>query len=423
MGMSAEANASELPLVAALVTAGLSQPRAEPITDSIFRVRDVANVYLVTTADGDVLINAGLMDNIESNKAKLAPHRTGPLRRIILTQAHADHYGGTPSLRETQTQVIAGQRFTDTWNYFHDLGPYLERRIYKLWGMTFQRDDNAPKVPKVVPDIAVEGKYSFEQGGRRFELIATPGGETLCSISVWMPEERVALVGNLFGPVLPSMPFLTTTRGDRPRLAQRFLDSLDTVRNLGAEILVAGHSEPVRGAKNVRAVLDKLHAAVSFVKDATIEGMNAGKDVHTLMREIRLPDALKIGEYHGNVRWAVRAIWEENSGWFHYDSTTSLYGVPRASIDSDLAELAGGATALAERARQKLERNLPLEALHLLDVALGAEPANTNALGVKNEVLQRLLAQAGNINVSEVMWLRSEITLTDIALVAADTPR
>ncbi|MBK6509248.1 MAG: MBL fold metallo-hydrolase, partial [Haliea sp.] len=48
------------------------------------------------------------------------------------------------------------------------------------------------------------------------------------------------------------------------------------------------------------------------------------------MRDIHLPDALALGEFHGKVSWAVRTIWEEYSGWFHFDSTTSLYGVPRA---------------------------------------------------------------------------------------------
>jgi alkyl sulfatase BDS1-like metallo-beta-lactamase superfamily hydrolase len=407
----------QMPLVAALVTSGLSQVHPDPITDFIFRVKDVANLYLVTTGDGDVLINSGLMDSAERNKVKLAPLRTGTLRKVILTQAHPDHFGGVPVLRESQTQVIAERRFSDTWNYFHDLGPFLERRMHKLWGMTFQRSDDAPKAPKITPDVLVDGRYAFEQGGRRFELLSTPGGETLCSLCVWMPEERVLFTGNLFGPVLMSMPFLTTIRGDRPRLVQRYLDSLQKVRDLGADVLIAGHSEPVRGADKVRAALDKLHAAVSYVKAATLAGMNAGKSVHTLMREICLPEECRIGEYHGKVSWAVRAIWEENAGWFHYDSTPALYGVPRSSVDRDLCELGGGAQALADRARQKLERDQPLEALHLLDIALGAEPSNASALGVKQAALQRLLAASGGTNVSEVMWLRSEIAATQTALI------
>lgn len=279
-----------------------------------------------------------------------------------------------------------------------------------------KRGANPPPPPEVVPDISVDRRYEFELGGRRFEVISTPGGESLDSVTVWMPKERVAFTGNLFGPVFLAMPNLVTTRGDKPRLVQRYLPSLDTVRNLGAEILITGHGEPIRGAEKIRAALDKMHAAVTYVKDAVIAGMNAGKDVHTLMREIRLPEELKIGEFHGKVSWAVRSIWEEHSGWFHYDSTTSLYGVPRSSIDADLAELAGGASTLAARARKKLNENRPLEALHLLDIALGADRTNADALTVKRDALQVLLRESGGVNLSETMWLKSEIAAAEAAL-------
>ena len=406
------------PPLANLVLAGSGQTEAEAITDYIFMAKDISNAYLVRTGDGDVLINTGFMDNAARNKALLAPVRRGPLRKIILTQAHADHYGGVPAFLEPGTEVIAERRFVDTWRYFDDLAPYLARRSRKLWASTIKRAGNPPPPPKVVPDIAVDRRHAFEQGGRRFELISTPGGEALDSLVVWMPEERVVFTGNLFGPVFMSMPNLCTVRGDKPRLVQRFLPSLDTVRNLGAELLITGHGDPIRGAAKIRGDLDKLRAAVSYVNDATIAGMNAGKDVHTLMREITLPQDLEIGEFHGKVSWAVRTIWEEYSGWFHYDSTTALYGVPRSSVNADLAELAGGAGALTARAKEKLSNGRPLEALHLLDIALGVEPANTGALAAKKDALQVLVRDSGGTNLSEVMWLRSEIAAIDAALAA-----
>ncbi len=116
------------PPLASLVLSGDQQTAAEPISDFIFMAKDISNAYLVTTDDGDVQINTGFMDNAERTKRLLAPRRTGPLRRIILTQAHPDHYGGVPVMREPDTQVIAERRFVETWRYFRDLVPLFARR-------------------------------------------------------------------------------------------------------------------------------------------------------------------------------------------------------------------------------------------------------------------------------------------------------
>jgi glyoxylase-like metal-dependent hydrolase (beta-lactamase superfamily II) len=406
------------PLLASLVQSGEGQTETTGINDFIFMVKDISNAYLVRTADSDLLVNAGFMDNAERNRDLFAKVRRGPLRRIVLTQAHPDHYGGVPVLREPGTQLIAGRGFVNTWRYFNELGPYLARRSRKLWAGAIKRSANPAAPPEVIPDVLVDRhqRYEFEQGGRRFELIATPGGESLDGICVWLPQERVLFTGNLFGPVFLSMPNLCTVRGDKPRSVQRYLRSLAAVRELGAELLITGHGEPIRGAAKIRADLDRMHAAVSHVNQAVIAGMNAGKDVHSLMREIRLPEELKVGEHHGKVSWAVRTIWEEYSGWFHYDSTASLYAVPRSAVHADLAELSGGAGALAARARLRLGEGKPLEAIHLLDVALDAEPKQAEALAVKKQALQLLMQQSGGANLSEVMWLKSEIAAVEAAL-------
>jgi len=401
------------PMLIDLVRAGEGRHDADKVTDFLFTAVDQTNAHLVTTADGDVLINTGYYTFTDRNKAILAPHRTGPLRKIIVTQSHPDLFGGVPAFKEPGTQVIVQKDFKKIWeDVWLKLRPTFGPRNRKLWAHALQQEMAAVR-PRVegtdfAYDILVDREYAFEQGGRRFEVYATNGGETLDSMVVWMPNERIVFTGNLFGPVFMAMPNLNTMRGDKPRLVNNYLPSLDRVRKLGAEILVTGH-EVVRGAKEVQEKLDKLYNAIAWIRDYTLDGMNAGKDVYTLMREVKLPDHLQIGEPHGKISWGVRAIYHEFSGWFLFDYTTSLYGVPRSSVDSDLAELAGGPPALAARARQKMDQGKALEAMHLVEIARGADPDCVPALEVQRDALNQLLDECGRINLSETMWLLSEL--------------
>ncbi len=399
------------PMLADLVRAGEAQTEAIAITDFVYMAQDISNAYLVTTRDGDVMINTGFMGSVDRNKNLFKPVREGPLHTVFLTQAHPDHYGGVPAFVEPKTQVVAGKSFVETWQFFKMLDTYLRTRSGKIWSGTIKGRDLT--VPEVIPDVGVETHQSFVIGERTFEVIATPGGESPCAVVVWLPEERIAFTGNLFGPIFGSVPNLCTMRGDKPRSAHKWLKDLEKVRDLEADLLITGHGEPIRGATSIKQQLDNMHAAVSYIHDKTVEGMNAGKGVHRLMREIQLPDNITIGEFHGKVAWAVRTIWEEYSGWFHMDSTTSLYGVPRSSINGDLVELAGGAAALAQRAAQMNSEGKPLEALHLTDIALDVESENSAALTQKKQALETLLAQSGGQNMSETMWLKGQITATE----------
>ena len=403
------------PPLAGLARAGDTQTEAVAITPFIFMARDISNAYLVTTDDGDVMVNTGFFDdtNVARNVALLKPHRTGPLRHIILTQSHADHFGGVPAFSDSDTKVIGGPGFNEAWGDMNRLQPFFGPRSKKLWGSTLKRGAAPKPAPNVVPDILVDRSYRFEQGGRSFELISAPEGETVDNLIVWMPNEKIAFTGNLVGPVWLSMPFLCTLRGDKPRLVWNYLKSLEKLRALNADIIITGHGEPIRGAGQIRADIDKMHGAVSWVRDYTLDGMNAGKTVHELMRDVALPAELKIGEFHGKVSWAVKTIWEEYAGWLHYeDGTTELYGVPRSSVNADFVELAG-ADALVQRAGAHVDAGRPLEALHLLDVVLGVDAANHDALAIKKRATEQLLKASGGGNLSETMWLKSEIAAID----------
>lgn len=393
-----------------------TEPRTSAINDFIHLSEGLSNSYLVVTSGGRVVINTGMGFEAPSHRLAFDAVDPSPVRYILLTQGHVDHVGGVDLFREPGTEVVANVR-----NAAHQAD---DARIHRFrvsrsafaWADAIRaahqyirthHDGPAPAQSRPRPTITFDDTYSFELGGVRFELLATPGGETLDSMVVWLPQHGICFTGNLFSALFGHFPNLVTVRGDRYREAPRFIESLDRVMALDAECLLVGHHQPIRGRELIRAELERLRGAVEYVHDETVRGMNAGKDVRTLMREIALPRDLDVGEGYGKVAWSVRAIWETYAGWFHHESTTELYGVPRSAIDSDLVELAGGAEPLAQRAMRKNAEGQWLEAIHLCEVALGAAPANESALSASLEAHQALLDNSQNF--WESAWLRREI--------------
>lgn len=399
----------------AAVKSGDAQAQAIPIADGIFMSQDVSNSYLVTTDAESLVVNTGTKEGGARHAALYAAVSEAPIRYVLFTQAHNDHFGGLHAFRHPGLETIAHARYPLGRVEREALRDFYTPRTMKLWRALIGSAYFSPAQEWPI-DILVEDRLAFSLGDTRFEALSVPGGETLDSLALWLPDRGAVFTGNMFGPLFLHVPNLNTTRGDRQRSARMFLDSLDRVRRLDADLLITGHGEPIRGRDKVRADLTRLHDGVAYIHDATVAGMNAGKDVHTLMREIALPADLSLGEGHGNVRWAVRTVWEEYAGWFHYDATTSLYAVPEAAVHGDLVELAGGPDPLAARARAHLDAGRPLEALHLVQIALGAAPDARPALEVKRAALALLLEQGGGVNLSETMWLRSEIAEADEAL-------
>jgi alkyl sulfatase BDS1-like metallo-beta-lactamase superfamily hydrolase len=397
---------------AQLVRSGQRQIAAIDRGDGIWESRGVGNSYLVTTAAGDVLVNAGTLADARRGKALFAAVSANNVRLVVLTQSHANQYGGLEVYKTPDTEVIAHRLYLAERADAEALSAHYRRGSRRIFGsITGRTEDMVPTI-EVQPDrpIGDEG-YAFELGGRRFELIWTPGGETRSAIIVWLPQDRVAIVGNLFGPLFGNHPNLNTLRGDRPRSAMEFVHSVRRLRSLRPVRILTGH-EVIEGEEHIQAETARIADAVQWVHDRTVEGMNAGQDLRSLMREIRTPQDLTLTEEYGKLAWNVRAIWHEYTGWFDPTrGTTELYGVPPSSVAAALAELAGGAERIAERAREFVLHGEPLEALHLLDIALAVDAASMLARQVKRDALLLLDHQTGGRNLWERRWIASEIEL------------
>lgn len=388
---------------------------AEEVVPGIWCSPGLSNTYLLTTGDGRVVVNTGMGFESLVHRANFDAVDSSPIRYVIVTQGHYDHVGGLETMRDPQTQVVAQAN----WRHWRDDNERL--LAYRANNSAFAFSDKLAngiaaiqqRFGKRLPaqaahsaDIEVDDSLVLTVGGRTIELLATPGGETTDSMVVWLPEQRVCLCGNTFGPVFGHIPNFVTMRGDRYRDPLTTIASIERVRELRPEVLITGHFDPIHGADRIHSELTRLRDAIAYLHDRTVEGMNAGQDVHALMREITLPAELEVGQGYGKVSWDVRAIWENYSGWFHHRSTTELYDVGLNELNADLVELAG-VEQVVTRAQERLASGDPVHAIHLAEAVVHADPTHTGARAVLTAAHQDLLTASANF--WESAWLTKKI--------------
>jgi alkyl sulfatase BDS1-like metallo-beta-lactamase superfamily hydrolase len=262
----------------------------------------------------------------------------------------------------------------------------------------------------MLPNTLFDKDLNFTLGQEKFEILHTPA-ETYDALTVWMPEHKAAFVGDLF---YQSFPNIYTLRGTKPRWALDYVDSINRVLALNPEILLPSHGEPIFGNDNIYREMIRYRDAIQYVHDETVNGMNKGRDVYSLMREIKLPKNLDVGEAYGWVSWSVRGIYEGYMGWFDGE-TVSMYAQSPKSIYPDLIKLADGVEKVINLSEQYLNNGDSVKALLLIEAAIEAEPDNILVIQMKLKILTIMRKDSGNLN--ESGWLNYAIKQTEQKLI------
>ncbi len=395
--------------------------RQKRVNEFVYLSEGYSNSFLVVTPAGRVVINTGMGFEAPIHKAYYDGIDSGPIRYIVLTQGHVDHVGGVDHFREPGTLVVAQANNAEHQAYDARLAPFRQRRSSFAFAQAFKLARGVgtalpPPQSQPKPDVLFRERFQFELGGVAFELVACNGAETRDSLVAWLPQHKLLFAGNVFGALFGHFPNLVTIRGDRYRDALEYVATLEQLLGFDAEVLCVGHHDPVIGRDAIRGEITRMRDATLYVHDAIVAAMNEGKDVWSTMRELRLPAHLEVGEGYGKIPWSARAIWEQYQGWFHGRSTTELYDTPYWAVSPELVALAGGPGAVAEAAQKKAE-SAPVEALHLAEAALAADPKHAGALRASLAAHRTLLR--GTHNFWETRWLEHQIAELEATLGGA----
>ena len=367
-----------------------------------------SNTIVLDTPAGAVIIDTSRPPASKAHFDLLQKSGVTKAAYVILTHGHGDHTGGVVLWKPLGAKVVAQESFGEFLGYQRMLAGFFGRRNAAQFQFAGSggaaaaaapvQAGPAPNVLGIEPDITFRDTLDLDVGGVKLQLISTPG-ETPDHLTVWAPSLKAAFVGDNF---YESFPNMYTLRGTRPRWPMDYINSLDKVLALEPEIVIPSHGPAIVGKDNVRAQFTKMRDAIVYVHDAVLKGMNEGKDVHTLMREIKLPPQLDVGEGYGKISWSVRGIYEGYAGWFDGDPA-GMFPEGRDSVSGSLVKLAGGGKAIADEAGSLIGQGKLVEALHLTSIGLEGAPGDKDVLRARVAAFEALVKASTNRN--ELGWL------------------
>ena len=351
--------------------------QSEELAPGVVFFHTWANVTAIRTEAGLVLVDTGNFVARERTFAAVRAADASPLHAAVYTHGHADHACGLPPFLEEAR--AAGRPAPLIVGHRHVARRFDRYRLTAPWnGLINSRQFSVNAVWPTeydYPTVVYDETHVLEAGSARLEL-RHARGETDDHSWLWWPERRVLFTGDLFFWVAPN--------AGNPQKVQRYAGewarALRAMAERPAELLIPGHGVPIAGAARVRQALGDTAEWLETLERETVARMNAGLSLEEIVAEVRPPAHLAGRPYlkavYDEPEYVVRNIWRLYGGWWD-GRPAHLKPAREAEIGREVAALAGGAEALADRASVLAEAGNLALACHLADWAAAAAPDST----------------------------------------------
>jgi len=204
-----------------------------------------SNAGFVVTSEGVVVFDAlgtpVLGRELIEAIRKITP---APIRRIIISHYHADHFYGLPPFKDAGAEIWAHRAARE----------YLDTEAARL-RFAERRQSLAPWVGadmRLVPaDRWLDGETSFKLGGLTFRVFPVGPAHTPEDLAMMVEEENVLFVGDLM--FAGRIPFV----GDADSRA--WIAAIDRIVKFNPKVLIGGHGDASRdAAADLRMTRDYL---------------------------------------------------------------------------------------------------------------------------------------------------------------------
>lgn len=225
-----------------------------------------SNSHFVVTNKGVLLFDTGsseLIGNEIKNAIKSVTDK--PVRWVINSHSHADHWLGNAAFTDTGAEIIASKQALATMKNDGPSAVEFYARVTKgAIGPT----------QLVYPTLTLTQEEKWHVGGIDIEFIFSNDGHSPGDILMWLPQQKIIFGGD----VLSSdwMPIITG-HGNVPNL----IETLNVIVKLKPAIVLTGHGRSTT-LKSVRRDADLL----SSVWKQVTSGYNNGKNSNEILSDV-----------------------------------------------------------------------------------------------------------------------------------------
>jgi alkyl sulfatase BDS1-like metallo-beta-lactamase superfamily hydrolase len=392
------------------------------VSPRIWQVRgfDLANITFVKGDNGWIVIDT--LGSTETAKAALdlvnEKLEARPIKAIIFTHPHADHFGGAGGLVDLddistgKVQVIAPKGFLASAVGENVIaGPAMRRRAVYQFGVYLPKSALGQVNSGIGPGVAtgttslIPPTQEIERTGEsltvdgvRMIFQMTPGTEAPAEMNIDFPDWRVV---DMAENANATQHNILTPRGAVVRDAKIWADHLTEALGLfgDSDILITSHGWPRFGTAVIDDYLAKHRDYYAFLHDQTVRLMNDGLNGDEIAARLELPAALEQAwydrPYYGSLSFNSRAVYQFYMGW--YDANPAhLAPMPPADAGRRYVAAMGGAAKVLALAQASFDAGDYAWSAELLNHAVMADSSDMAAKALLARCYEQLGWQSEN---------------------------